>query len=232
MIARMKRTMFVAAAAALAGCAAPSWDGNVSRWGTLREVLRDGDTHGRVRLDAVGAGSAVGIGALEDLKGEITILDGRIWISRRNDRGVVATTSSAGAGDKAAFLALADVRAWKSHPTGGPVDLPGLESRIDALAGGRETVPFVIDGEAVEVDAHVLDGACPFAADPKRRGEPVRFHSEKVGARVVGFYTTLPAGTLTHHGSRIHAHVVLEDGSMMGHVDHVLVDGTLRVPVR
>jgi acetolactate decarboxylase len=226
----MKRTMLVAAA--LAGCAAPSWDGNVSRWGTLREVLRDGDTHGRVPLDVVGTESTVGIGALEGLKGEITILGGRIWVSRRDDRGLIVTAPSAAAGDKAAFLALAEVPEWRTHPTGGPVDLRGLESRIDALARGVETVPFVIDGEAVELDAHVLDGACPFAADPKRRGEPVRFHREKVGARVVGFYTTLPAGTLTHHGSRIHAHVLLEDGSMMGHVDHVLVDGTLRVPAR
>jgi acetolactate decarboxylase len=213
----------------LSGCSTPAWNGSVAQWGTLREVLRDGDTHGRVRLDAIDGVGLIGIGALEDLKGEITIVDGRVWVSRPDEQNVSVTRSVPGAGDRAAFLAVAAVRTWSVHATDGPLDLSGLETRLSRLAAGRETIPFIVEGELESLDAHVLNGACPFAADPARRGEPVRFHRERVRGTVAGFYTTLPAGTLTHHGSRIHAHVILPDGPLTGHIDRIVVDGTIRI---
>ncbi len=212
----------------LPGCTTPAWNGEVSRWGTLREVLRDGDTRGRVRLDGLTGRGLVGVGALRDLEGEVTVVEGRVWVARPDERGEIAAALSDD--DEAAFLAVADVPRWSEHRTEGPSDLPAIESRLAALADGRETVPFVVEGELRELDAHVLNGACPFAADPARRGEPVRFHREGVRGRLVGFFTTLPAGTLTHHGTRLHVHVILDEGAITGHVDDAVIDGTLRVP--
>lgn len=219
----MKRLSLIACL--LVGCAAPSWDGTVERWGTLREVLRDGDTSGKVRLDAVEG--SVGVGAMEGLAGEITLVGGRIWIARPNE----PVSSTPRPDDRAAFLAVADVPAWSEPISVGPIDLDALEARIAELAQGRETVPFMVEGEFVELEAHVLNGTCPFAADPALRSEPFRFHHERVRGRLVGFFTTLPAGTLTHHGTRLHAHALLDDGSAMGHVDRAVIAGTLRVPV-
>lgn len=214
----------------LAGCTTRPWNGEVSRWGTLREVLRDGDTRGRVRLDEVQGRGTVGVGALRDLEGEVTLFEGRVWVARPDERGEI--TAGQRDGDEAAFLAVADVPRWSDLRTDGPSDLGALESRLATLADGRETMPFVVEGELRELDAHVLNGACPFAADPARRGEPVRFHREGVRGRLVGFFTTLPAGTLTHHGTRLHVHVILDEGAVTGHVDGAVIDGILRVPAR
>lgn len=186
----------------LGGCS------SVQRWGTLREVLRDGDVRGKVRLSEIGPGT-YGVGALENLAGEVTVIDGKVYSTRADV-------------DQAAFLVLARVDAWREAPfSGSPEDLRDLEG----------TVPFLIDGDLVGLEAHVLNGACPFASDPARRGEPLRFSRERVRGRLVGFFTTEPPGVLTHHGSRTHVHVVLEDGTS-GHVDRVTVaeGGVLRVP--
>ena len=68
----------------IAGCAAPSEAPfiEVRGWGTMREVLREGDTRGRVPLVAVVEDHTWGVGALEDLEGEITIVDGEVSIAQ------------------------------------------------------------------------------------------------------------------------------------------------------
>jgi hypothetical protein len=65
-------------------CSSTPWNEPVATWGTMREVMHDGRTEGRVRLgDAAAAPDAIGLGALAGLSGEIVILDGAVWTSRR-----------------------------------------------------------------------------------------------------------------------------------------------------
>lgn len=238
----------------LVGCTGNAWDGHVARWGTLREVLREGKVEGKVRIaEAAREPGAVGIGALADLAGEITVIEGEIWLARpRGDDGV-ATTSGAQADDQAAFLALATVPAWRSFRLESALEWEALEGVVAARAeeaglAGMEAFPFVVEGQLERVEAHVLNRACPFAADPARRGEPVRSVREQVRGNLVGLYSTLPPGTLAHHGSRTHVHVVLgraERGGegegegeggvrYTGHVDRARVapGAVLRLPQR
>lgn len=225
----------------LAGCASGRWDGRVRQWGTLREVLREGHVEGKAQIAEVACGpGATGIGALADLAGEVTVIEGETWVARPSTGTPPTVARTRNATDQAAFLVLATVPSWTETRIDAATHWDDLEALIASRAdggglSGAETIPFVIEGDFDGLEAHVLNGACPFAADPAKRGEPVRFSRERTHGRLVGFFTTLPPGTLTHHGTRMHVHVVL-DGSegTSGHVDRadLQAGSMLRLPRR
>ncbi len=58
--------------------------------GSMREVMRDGQTEGRVLLsEAAEESGAIAVGALEWLGGEVTIVEGEAWVSRVVDGELV-----------------------------------------------------------------------------------------------------------------------------------------------
>lgn len=223
----------------VAGCASSDWNGVTRRWGSLREVLRDGQVSGRVRVLEAGIGpGSVGVGALADLAGEITVVNGEVWVARPAADGRIVARSGAEPSTQAAFLALAEVPAWAELPVKQDLGLGELEDILAALlsqfpSGKVDSLPFVVEGPLGAVQAHVLNGKCPFAAVEERRGEPVRFERSAAQGVLVGFFSTLPPGILAHHGSRLHTHVLLRDQDpAMGHLDdvRVLKGGVIKVP--
>jgi alpha-acetolactate decarboxylase len=219
----------------LGSCA--RWDGTVERHGTMREVMREGKSGPRISLDAAMRSSrTVAIGALEGLDGEIAIVDGETWISRGRGAKVVSEPVL-NSGLSAALLASADVPSWRS--TDVEREVSGLDDFLASVAApcGLEPYsawPFVIQGEFLDLEAHVLRGACPSAGDVPDGKEPARRSFERVRGRLVGFYAPDSAGELTHHGTRSHVHVVIVgwDDPFVGHVDSVRIapGATLRTP--
>ena len=62
---------------------ADGWDGKLSQYGEMRKVLGQGRHDGRVRLgDLTTRSHCYGVGALAELGGEITIVDGQIVVTR------------------------------------------------------------------------------------------------------------------------------------------------------
>jgi len=226
------------AAVALAACRSSTgpehptrWDGNVARWGTVREVLRNGDKSAKVALDEKVIGPAgVGIGALADLAGEIAVVDGVAWVARTQPGGGVSA-GLATAGEQAALLFLSQVPAWRGRELKRDLDFVQLEPFLRSMASQAhldtlEAFPFVIRGRVESLQSHVLAGRCPYAEDTAG-AEPVRERHASAQATLVGFYSTLPAGELTHHGSLLHMHVLIEDSPghviWLGHVDSVRI---------
>jgi acetolactate decarboxylase len=226
------------ACAAFAGCAAPAWNGTVQSWGTMREVMREGHSEGRVRLEAALADpECVAIGAMAGLRGEIAVVDGQVWIARvRGDRVEIAR--AAGPDDEAALLALAHVPLWSAEPVARELALTELGELV--LERGRSlglqsdvTVPFVVRGDFADLEAHVLDGRCPYGPPDSPGNDPVRGSFAHARGVLIGLRTDLPGGVLTHHGENVHVHVVVEgDPPWVGHVDavKVLPGATLALP--
>jgi len=221
--------------ALLSACSStPAWNGQVETYGTLREVLAQGDNHGRVVVEAAATPHTVGIGALEGLDGEVVVFEGQVYTGRVEAGEVVSGHGNAM--DQAAFLAVAEVPVWEELRIARTVSLEELVALLEELVAGTElgkseTFPFVIDGELLNLQSHVIDGNCPIA-NPDGPA-PARQVAERAQGRLVGFYSTLPPGTLTHHGSPLHVHVVLAGKKpLVAHVDDVIVTAgsTLLVP--
>ncbi len=214
-----------------AGCASPVWDGTVDRWGTLREVLREGDTSGKVPVCAVLSPGAHGIGALEGLEGEILITKGEAWIGTGNETPGTITTRRALLGDEAAFLAVAEVVEWSSVTVDRPLTEESLGALIRLRLSGTRfahapVVPVRVEG-LIEWDGHILAGHCPQDPNPPKPGAGPPLELSGTGSSpvtLVGFLADLPPGELTHHGSRFHLHALREEPTWaVAHVDKFTV---------
>jgi len=227
--------------ALLGGCAPHSWNGKVRMWGTLRGVLNDGDTSGKVRLSVATKPHSVGIGAPEGLAGEIVVLNGETWVGQAGAHGRAETHHPASPDATATFLAMATVPRWVDLHTDGRLSLDGLEQSVRAAAekNGLDTkapFPFVVKGRFSSVKLHILNGRCPFAAsqpDDDPTHDPVRVQADATQGVLVGFYYGGSPGVLTHAGKKLHVHAVLQDEHRtVGHVEAVSVEAgaTIRVP--
>ena len=213
--------LLLVAACSTPESAAPPPLPEVRTWGTMREVLRQGRAEGRVSLDELDAGATVAVGALADLRGEVTVVDGVAHVSevvtRQGERSV--RPRAATSADRAALLVAAEVEAWVELPLEGLADLAALERAVAArLVDPTRAVPFRVEGRAERVELHVLDGACPIA---RPEGPPPWRHAgEDEGVVLVGFHAPDAVGVLTHHGRSTHTHALLESG-VAGHLDAV-----------
>lgn len=223
----------------LAACASSGWEGRVETHGTMREVMREGRTEGRVELgDAVGRHS-YGVGALAGLQGEIAVLDGEVWIGRPREAGVASAREEADE-ELATLLALTEVRAWHEVVVERDLSPAELEARVAEVGaavglGIGQPWPFVLEGDFLALEAHVLNGACPYAGELPPGMEPVRRSFAMARGRAVGFHAPGEGGRIVHHGESLHAHVVLaRPEPFVAHVDRtgLAAGGKIRVPRR
>lgn len=213
----------------------------VTQWGALREVLHEGHTEPRIDLPNVThRAHAFGVGALERLGGEITILDGDVWVARKSGKDLKMSGPAVGASDRATFLTLSHVPRWNDVELTEPLDESELEAAVEAHArrqgiDTREPFPFSIDGTVTRLESHVIAGSCPVAGTTGENTDPWRLSiAEPVKATLVGFFASGNAGVMTHRGSRVHMHVVMirREQTMTAHVEHVelAAGGVLRLP--
>ncbi len=210
----------------------------VKTWGSMREVLREGNTGGRVQLTEVVHAKSMGVGALAELKGEITVIDGVAFVStfsdeRPNSTGVPVTRRALDS-DQAALLVMAEVNAWKSVELAECSSYEELERKISHCLIQHhfdlfQPTPIRISGIAERVDFHVIAGSCPIA-EPEGT-PPWRGSVEGDPLELVGIYVEGSAGKLTHHQHNSHLHVI--SGSLTGHVDALsLRNATLQIPLK
>lgn len=203
-------------------------------WGGMREVLRQERAEGRVPLRQVDEAGNWGLGALEDLAGEVTILDGEVFVSTVEEGALVHRNRRRG--DWASLLMVANAKEWNAYELLELRGLADLEAAIEVVA--REAgfdpdtspVPLRLDGTMAFLELHVIDGACPIA-NPDGP-PPWRWIEEGVPASLVGVYAHGEEGQLTHHGRRTHLHAVVHaaDGSWRaGHVDQLSLGADVRL---
>jgi len=233
----MYRLLFLFSLSA-SSCASSGTPFQLETFGEMRQVLREGHTEGRVSLTEMTTAGTWGLGALAGLEGEITILDGDVFLETvvdgRLERRAVEES------DQAALLVSAWVPEWREVPLGAIASLRELEKAMgEALdtAGfdpARTPVPIRIEGEFSNIALHVLDHSCPIA-NPDGP-PPIRWEGSDVRASIVGIYAVGFGGKLTHHGQTSHLHVVarLEVGdSVSGHLEQIAFVGraSLLIPL-
>lgn len=243
-------TGLIVASVLTLACSTQSWEGQVETSGTFQDVLGEGQSDGRVPLagiaeseDGADEGELVAVGALEGLKGEVTIFDGQVWLSRVRD-GELFTERGRGIGGKATMLVSTRVHEWSEHPVTEDVAAGELADYLRAAAAdaGLDTespFPFRVDGELLTLDAHVIGGDSPmreFEENETPNPAPVIVEENEVQGRIVGFYAEGREGELTHHGTRLHAHVLTATGddALTAHVEAVglKAGSVLRLPAR
>ena len=231
--------------AMIAGCA--SRQTFIEQYGHMREVMREGKSQPRVALKDIAVDpGAVAVGALAGLNGEITIVNGGVWVARPDGIAVRITGPKAQPGDHATFLTIGRAaNGWQSVSIDAPLSGTSLEAFIEsaARAHGIDTsqpFPFIIEGELSGLSLHVINGYCPIAHNPATMdAQPYRYASDgHMPGVIAGIYARDAAGVLTHHGTSVHMHALFDDSqsdagqTITGHVESVVINsgGVLRVP--
>lgn len=208
----------------------------------MTEVMRDGLTEARVALRDWASPHSVAVGAIEGLDGEITIIDGDVWISRVRDGDFVTSWPAVGSDERATLLVASRVQTWRTIALDTTLKGAELEDAIE-LAAARHAIdtsrpfPFIIDGIVTSLEIHVINGFCPHSSGEAAAGqEPLRISlTESTPATIIGFYAKRAQGVVTHHGTSMHAHVLLQrpEGRVTGHIDSVEItaDAILRLPI-
>jgi alpha-acetolactate decarboxylase len=200
----------------LASCSAPP---AYQQWGSMREVLRDGNTEARVALGDAGiTAETYGVGALAGLEGEITIDAGEVTVSRSAGADAVTTTKGISDDDAASMLFLGTVSGWHNIDITEPVSSLEVDGLLATAFAGRDVptmahTPFRIEGTFSDIKLHVIGGQCPIRA--RMHGEPMtspafELDIPQASATVVGIYAADAAGDVTHMGSDTHMHIIVE----------------------
>lgn len=210
----------------------------VEHRGELKNIMHKGDISAQADLnDFKDLEHIYALGAVENLKGEILVLDGQAFISSVQDEQLVLDGSF---DHKATLLVYAAVSNWNS------IDIPNkistyeeLEQFIEQSANEHgidteEPFPFLIKGTPASFDWHVIDWPEGDAkhSHQKHVDSGLNGTVEHKAVEILGFYSKHHHAIFTHHTTNMHLHVKTTDNSISGHLDGIeLGKGmTLKLP--
>jgi alpha-acetolactate decarboxylase len=203
--------------------------------------MHEGQTQAAVRLAEVVPGPhAWGLGALEGLHGEATVLDDAVWLARPKADGTAevrrAELDGADAAQGAALFVVANVESWSETVVQNEVPWdqldPFIEAAIRAHGVGRDApVAVRVEGPLAMLKWHVVDGSklLPGAGHAEHARTAVSGVVERSDARLIGFFSTSHQGVFTHAGSWSHFHALVESSRVSGHVDGVTLEPGARL---
>jgi acetolactate decarboxylase len=164
-----------------------------------------------------------GIGPIEDLRGEVTIADGRPSLARVGPDGAVQVAESFEAG--VPFFVWAEIPVWQTVSI--PAELrtfAELEAFVPRAATSvgldpQRPLPFLIRGRQDLIEFHVLNriGDAPHGMEMHRKIQVV-FELAQTETIMVGFHSPTHRGIFTPMDSTIHIHFQTADNSKSGHV--------------
>lgn len=236
----------VAATIAAVGSAQVPDDGLI-QFGSMHETIGQQQHHGRVRLgDVIREPNFFGVGALAELQGEISILDGKPIVTSIDHRGQLRSRNADADSLQATLLVGKRVERWHSVQAEQAIGADEVDQWIGKQAAAigldsKQPFPFVIEGEFTDVRLHVINGACPLHSRIKNKPIPERQkpyirENASLSGTVVGIFARDAVGKLTHPATTIHAHLIFsgEDGEQWtGHLERfgLAAKAKLKLPV-
>jgi acetolactate decarboxylase len=206
----------------------PAWK---VRWSGAQKNVMAGDLTAHISLKSLeDLPHLYAVGPLEELKGEITVLDSQTSISKVTPAGVTVET---GFGHSACFLAYSQVETWREVPL--PVTVrteKDLERFIPEAASAvgidpKKPLPFLLSGGIRRLELHILNKTDGLPHNPELHNKAkVHYTIEGGEADLIGFYSCSHQGVFTPGDSVLHIHARIGNGALSGHVEEVVLTDT------
>jgi acetolactate decarboxylase len=199
--------------------------------GAMRNIMMNADLSAHIRLDTLGKKHLFGLGPAALLKGEIMILDGKIYSTAVHENKLINQQDKI---TEAAMLVYSYVEKWKavnlSTTLQGYAELENMVETTAKAKGYDTEIPFVFRIELTPEKAsyHVIDwkeGITHTMENHKQfayTGETAR--SELI---LLGFYSKHHQSIYTHHTTFMHVHLLDEASHTVGHIDDIRFKGPL-----
>jgi alpha-acetolactate decarboxylase len=211
----------------------------ITNYGNFKQMMHTGKTDGVVNLqEALDLPHIYAVGAIAQGAGEITVIDGQVWLDYSAD-GLGNAQRKIPAGEKAVLLVRAQVENWLSVKVPEDMSIQALHVFILAQAEAHgldpmEPFPFLLEGSFYKVDWHLVNGKRTPAAGQKHFPpfNKLTDHRDQAEGMVIGFYSASNQGAYTHPGESWHLHIVF-DTEEAGHLDALSVKegALLKLPV-
>ncbi|MDC1222045.1 acetolactate decarboxylase [Salibacteraceae bacterium] len=207
----------------------------VEHKGALKNIMHKGDLSAQADLlDFENTENLFAIGAVENLKGEILILDGEPYISSVEDSEMSISHTL---DHKAALLVYATVANWKEHEIPDSiVTYLELEKYVVQIAKTNgintdEPFPFMLSGTAKSIDWHIIDWEDGDTEHSHQKHIESGLHGTETNqdVQILGFYSKSHHAVFTHHTTNMHLHVKTTDDKISGHLDGLQLGKQMRI---
>jgi acetolactate decarboxylase len=198
--------------------------------GAMKNVMWKGQLQGIIDLDTIkNQKHLYGMGPIEDLSGEILILDGHFYQSHvLSDTSMTVNESSK---VKAPFFAYQSIENWEElNLPDSIIDLKSLENFLfnsqDSLFKSGLSQPFFFKISAIieEANIHIVNhpkGKKVKSPEDAHQGQKnYILKSEKI--ELLGFFSTEHQTIFTHHDTFLHLHLITDDKMKMGHLESII----------
>jgi len=212
------------------------WD--LRTFGSLRAMFHENQLGAMVRLDSLLPNQHLyGLGALTELRGEITIVEGVPHIAYPSGEDSSHTQLDSTGRESACLLVVAEVTEWVGVTILEEVALAEFDIAVAELAESvgvdvDQAFPFLIEAEVADLRWHVIDGRRISGAGRSHRdhlGAAVKHHRAQATALLLGFYSRDHHGIFTHRDTNSHLHCIVREPAASGHVDHVILPAGTRI---
>jgi alpha-acetolactate decarboxylase len=206
--------------------------------GSQRETIMNGKLASELNLRTLAKRHHIyGVGPIEQLRGEVTIIDNRPSLARVATDGTVKVTQSFDCG--VPFFVWAEVPKWHRIPVPAEIrssdDLAQFVPKAAASVGldSEKPLPFLVEGHPDQIEFHVLNriGDAPEDMESHKKIQ-IEFELENAEATIVGFHSTKHRGIFTPGDSNIHIHFQTPDNDKSGHIQKLALGrgAILRLP--
>ncbi|MBC7867918.1 MAG: acetolactate decarboxylase, partial [Gloeobacteraceae cyanobacterium ES-bin-316] len=197
-----------------------------------------GDLSAYLNLDTLIKRNLFALGPVAGLKGEILVLDGKVYSSSWNGRQLQNKQNEV---SQAAMLVYSYVQNWKAINLKIKISsYAELEKLVEttAIANGYDIeIPFAFKIETGSLKAlyHVInwqEGTKHTMENHKKFSYEGQLKNNE--SILLGFYSQQHQSIFTHHTSNMHIHVLDKKTTTVGHLDSLFINGsiTIYLPVK
>ena len=206
--------------------------------GTLKQIMHQGDISAKINLETLANRPHLyGLGAAENLKGEILIWNGEAYLTTVAGSGLATYD---GFRKQASLLVYSEVAQWDSifipEAINQLSDLENfvIESAAKANIDTANPFPFLIKGQPATLNWHVIDWDVndTVHTHDKHKNAGMRSGWKNMPTEILGFFGPTP-GVFTHMDSKLHLHATTPDRRLVAHLDGLdgIAGMTLFLPV-
>lgn len=197
----------------------------------MRKVMMGEDLSAHLFWDSVPRPNLFGISPLGRIEGEITILNGEIFVAKVNKKGKIEISQNWQS--EAPFAVYAQVAEWESFELeteiGSEKDLEKWIGEIAQKQGYdlQKAFPFRLKGNFEQVDFHIISKPKKEKTHNHDLHNQAKKHFSLLNTQgeILGFYSQKHEGIFTHKGSFVHTHFIDHARKNMGHLENLKIKG-------
>jgi acetolactate decarboxylase len=211
------------------------------KWaGALRDIMHKGDVSRKKSLMSLSknAENLYALGAVEGLKGEILIWNGKPFVGYVSVDSTVKIDTTFER--NASLLVYTVVKKWRQ------VDLPDsitTYEELDAFIGQMtaqngsnpqtKPFPFLLKGKMATADGHIINWRDGDTEHSHQKHVESGWHQQltNVDMDILGFYSTEHHTIWTHHSTNMHLHFLTNDHQISAHLDDLTLDKKVKYSI-